>query len=79
MNNTMSWNTIREIRNYFLKQSDWTQFDDVDMSDEEKRKWKEYRLKLRDITKTYRAPNEVVWPISPEIEKLNEQESLSTI
>jgi hypothetical protein len=79
MNNTMSWNTIREIRNYFLKQSDWTQFDDVDMSDEEKRKWKEYRLKLRDITKTYRVPNEVVWPISPEIEKLNEQESLSTI
>lgn len=75
----MSWNTIREIRNYFLKQSDWTQFDDVDMSDEEKRKWKEYRLKLRDITKTYRVPNEVVWPISPEIEKLNEQESLSTI
>jgi hypothetical protein len=79
MNNNISWNTIREIRNYFLKQSDWTQFDDVGMSDQEKNKWKEYRLRLRDITKTFRVPTEVVWPISPEIEKLHEQKPLSAI
>ena len=70
MNNNITWNTIREIRNHLLQQSDWTQFADVDMDKNERNKWKDYRSDLRHITSTYRTPNEVVWPISPEIKKL---------
>lgn len=69
----LSWDTIRTIRDLLLKKSDWTQLTDIDISEEQKLSWSKYRKELRDITKTFRTPNEVVWPISPEIEKLNNE------
>jgi hypothetical protein len=73
MNNDISWDTIRTARNFFLKQSDWTQLSDVEINEDEKNEWSDYRKQLRDITKNFRVPSEVVWPISPEIKKINEQ------
>jgi hypothetical protein len=73
MNNDISWETIREARNFFLKQTDWTQLNDVNISEDEKSKWCEYRKQLRDVTKIFRLPSEVIWPISPDIQQINEQ------
>jgi len=28
--------------------------------------WKKYRQELRDITKTYKSPDNVKWPTKPE-------------
>ncbi len=42
---------LRFKRDNLLKQSDWMANSDVTMTDA----WKEYRQKLRDITKTYKS------------------------
>ena len=39
-------------RNWLLKESDWTQFNDSPLSDSKKVEWATYRQSLRDITKT---------------------------
>lgn len=54
---------IRNKRNYFLLQSDWTQLQDVPESTKEK--WSVYRQALRDITDQSEFPLNVVWPVSP--------------
>jgi hypothetical protein len=68
----LSWASVQEARNYLLKQSDWTQLLDVPLSEEEKEKWVTYRQELRDITKTFRAPEQVIWPVPPDLQSLNE-------
>lgn len=68
----LSWASVQESRNYLLKQSDWTQLLDVPLSEEEKEKWVLYRQELRDITKTFRSPEQVVWPVPPDLQSLNE-------
>jgi len=60
-----NWDDIRVIRDHLLKTSDWTQLADVDLSDEQKEKWKAYRKELRAITGNYRTPVEVRWPQVP--------------
>ena len=52
---------IKRIRLEKLQVTDWMANSDVTMSDE----WKAYRQALRDITKTYKNPQEVVWPTPP--------------
>ncbi len=47
------WNTIRMMRNELLKNSDWTQMPDSPLSDEEKQKWKDWRIMLRDFPSFY--------------------------
>ena len=54
-------NFLRAQRNQLLYETDWMANSDVTMSDE----MKAYRQALRDITKTYKNPNEVVWPTKP--------------
>ena len=54
-------NRIRQDRNALLQETDWMANSDVTMSDA----WKTYRQSLRDITKTYKNLNEVVWPTPP--------------
>jgi hypothetical protein len=68
----LSWSNIQEARNYLLKQCDWTQLVDVPLSDEDKEKWSTYRQALRDITKSFTNPDQVIWPIPPDIQDLNE-------
>jgi hypothetical protein len=50
-----------------LQLSDWTQLPDATESfdDEEKRRWKEYRQNLRDITKQAGWPAQIAWPKQP--------------
>ena len=43
---------LRIHRNWLLKDSDWTQFNDSPLSDSKKAEWVTYRQALRDITKT---------------------------
>ena len=56
-----SLSDLREERNKRIAESDWMANSDVSMSDE----WKTYRQALRDITKTYKNLQEVVWPDKP--------------
>jgi hypothetical protein len=52
------------MRNVFLEQTDWTQMPDSNCSN--KQEWAEYRQKLRDITKTFPRPEDVIWPVKPQ-------------
>lgn len=40
---------LRKIRNAFLRESDWTQFTDAPLTDEQKQAWATYRKTLRDL------------------------------
>ena len=54
---------LREDRNNRLAETDWMSLPDAPtMSDA----WKKYRQDLRDITKTYKSPDDVKWPTKPE-------------
>lgn len=48
-------------RNALLRESDWTQLDDADLTPEEKKAWKDYRKALRDMDKTGNPE----WPTKP--------------
>ena len=59
---------VRRPRNYLLATSDWTQVPDVPMSDALRKKWKDLRQELRNMTETYadiQHPDEVEWPAAP--------------
>jgi hypothetical protein len=56
-------NVLRTIRNLRLIESDWTQLPDVPLSEEKRKEWREYRQKLRDITKPENISSE--FPIEP--------------
>ena len=56
-------NTLRERRNVLIAETDWTQLPDVTQAIKDK--YKDYRQSLRDITKTYKNLNEVIWPKLP--------------
>lgn len=54
--------SIREQRNRYLLESDWTQLDDAPC---EKQSWVVYRQNLRDITLQSNFPEGVNWPTKP--------------
>lgn len=59
---------MRNLRNYFLQQSDWTQMPDSPLSPEAKAAWAAYRQELRDIPSVNADilhPDEIVWPVAP--------------
>ena len=53
-------------RNALLKASDWTQLQDVVLSEEKATAWRVYRQTLRDITAQVEFPNAISWPQKPE-------------
>lgn len=57
------WEVIKIKRNVELSRSDWTQFEDVPLTN--KAEWSTYRQALRDITKQS-DPFNVVWPTKPQ-------------
>ena len=57
-----TWQQMRVYRNQLLKESDWTQGDDV--PDTIKLPYQTYRKALRDITKAATTAD-VVWPTKP--------------
>tara|TARA_Y100000296_G_C5154254_1_gene248115 strand:- start:565 stop:966 length:402 start_codon:yes stop_codon:yes gene_type:complete len=57
-----AWEKIRRKRNQLLQESDWTQFPDSPLTDEQKTAWNNYRQKLRDIPQDFKDPEKVEWP-----------------
>lgn len=62
---TQLWAEIKRQRNLLIAETDWTQCADVSLSDEKKQQIVEYRQALRDLSKTYSDPRNVVWPTNP--------------
>ena len=60
-----SADTIRNVRNEKLAQTDWTQLSDVKITKEQQEKWKIYRQKLRDLPMQSGFPKNVEWPEQP--------------
>ena len=59
----------KNIRNNLLKHTDYTQFNDSPLSDEEKAAWATYRQELRDLMSNLDDldhVDEVTWPIEPQ-------------
>lgn len=52
---------LREVRNDMLVKTDWRALNDLTLDSD----WKVYRQSLRDITKSYKNLDTVVWPEEP--------------
>ncbi len=61
----VAWGEIKSKRNQLIAETDWTQLNDVVLSPEKKAAVNSYRQELRDITKKFTNPDDVVWPTSP--------------
>lgn len=59
----LGWEPIRLRRDSELTASDWTQLPDVSIPN--RPAWVAYRQKLRDVTKDFSTPEDVIWPIPP--------------
>ena len=57
------WEEVRLLRNLIIKDSDWTQLEDIPI--EIKLKWRNYRQLLRDITNQL-DPFNINWPVAPD-------------
>ena len=58
-------NALRQLRQRYLQDSDWTQRPDSPLSEEKKTEWQTYRQALRDITLTATSCSDVTWPTEP--------------
>lgn len=56
------WHLARSKRDLLLQQSDWAMVSDAAT---DKQAWKHYRQKLRDITKDFAHPQEIIYPEPP--------------
>ena len=56
---------LRSERNFLLRESDWTQFNDSPLTAEKKAEWALYRQALRDLTQNVNI-NNVVFPTQPQ-------------
>jgi hypothetical protein len=56
---------LRAKRDRLLAESDWSQLDDVPLTDDLRAAWAAYRHALRDITEQPGWPADVVWPVKP--------------
>tara|TARA_B100000963_G_scaffold361612_1_gene398133 strand:+ start:5729 stop:5968 length:240 start_codon:yes stop_codon:yes gene_type:complete len=56
---------LRQLRQRYLQDTDWTQMPDSPLSEEKKTEWQTYRQALRDITITATSCSDVVWPDTP--------------
>jgi len=69
LNSSLVISRVREIRNFKLGFSDWTQAVDAPLTEEKKAEWRTYRQALRDIMTNLPAdlddPENVVWPTEP--------------
>lgn len=68
-NSERFWEDLRNERNLYLSQSDWTQMNDSPLSNEKKLSWSEYRQDLRDLPELLddvQSLDDVPWPTKPE-------------
>ena len=61
-------NKLREVRNKFLQDSDWTQLPDAPLTQLQKSAWAIYRQILRDLPNSYESIEEALdhFPTRPE-------------
>jgi hypothetical protein len=55
----------RYIRNEYLKESDWTQLPDADLTASQKAAWAAYRQALRDLPASHQDGELIDWPQKP--------------
>lgn len=60
---------VRKERNRRLAEIDWTQTIDAPISQKSREALRTYRQELRNITEQPGFPEEVIWPVRPEITK----------
>ena len=60
----VSWEDVRQRRNWMLKNTDWRAVKDRTMS----QAWKDYRQALRDLPQQFESANDAAdnWPTPPE-------------
>lgn len=56
---------LRAKRNVLLASSDWTQYNDSQLSDEDKASWGVHRQSLRDLPANTDDPANPTWPSPP--------------
>lgn len=56
---------LRENRNRLLKDSDWTQLSNNNLTNDKKIEWEKYRQALRDLPANTIMPIAPIWPIPP--------------
>jgi hypothetical protein len=61
-----AWTILRNRRNGYLTDSDWTQALDSPLSDSKKTEWATYRQNLRDLPGTVSDPSNVSFPDKPD-------------
>lgn len=61
-----TWELVRGKRDMLLTRCDWTQIPDAQLTAEQRTAWQTYRQALRDLTKNFSTPGDVVWPNSPD-------------
>jgi hypothetical protein len=65
-NNQEKMAVLRQLRNELLAKCDWTQVNDNQLSDVQKRAWAAYRQQLRELPEVVHDLNNIQWPIAPE-------------
>ena len=63
-----AFDMLREERNFKLVESDWTALPDSALSDDDKKKWTDYRKLLRDFPATLDNSSvlgDITWPTKP--------------
>jgi len=60
----VTWEQVRELRDYWLKKTDWRAMKDRTMS----AAWKDYRTALRDLPQEHDEANDAAdnWPVAPD-------------
>ena len=60
----VTWEEVRDMRDYYLKNSDWRAIKDRTMS----AGWKDYRQALRDLPQEHDEANDAAdnWPVAPD-------------
>lgn len=56
---------IRAARDKLLSLTDWTQFADSPLSQEQRAAWATYRRALRDLPSAYSGEGPIPWPTAP--------------
>jgi hypothetical protein len=62
---TLDPEEVRAERNAKLAASDWTQFPDSPLTNDQRAEWSAYRHLLRELTGQKGFPSQVIWPEPP--------------
>ncbi|HIF6022973.1 TPA: tail fiber assembly protein [Vibrio parahaemolyticus] len=61
------WEHVRVKRDQLMRDTDWTQVPDSQLTEDKKTEFAAYRQALRDIPQTYSDPDAVIWPEKPTV------------